>query len=106
MTGVVVASISAPEPLDVAFNSTGTVAYIANGSEPGSVMVINTYGVTANIATPAGTDDLLLSPDDGYLTMNNYFDGSISVIDTTTLTNVLTMPVAAAPFGVALVPIR
>jgi len=108
ITGAVVASISASEPLDVAFNATGTVAYIANGGQPGSVMVINTttYAVTANIATPSGTDDLLLSPDGAYLTTNNYFDGSISVIDTTALANVLTVPVTAAPFGATLVPIQ
>jgi DNA-binding beta-propeller fold protein YncE len=107
MTGIEVTSISVPEPLDVAFNATGTTAYIASG-QPGSVMAVSTstYAVLATIPTAAGANDLLLSPDGGFLTTNNYFDGSISVIDATALTNVLTKPIGSAPFGVALMPIQ
>ncbi len=107
MTGDIVSSISVEEPLDVVFNATGTVAYIASET-PGSVAVVNTasYKVVANIPTAAGTDDLMLSPDGLILTMNNYFGGSIGAIDTTALTNILTAPVTAAPFGVAPVPFQ
>jgi DNA-binding beta-propeller fold protein YncE len=107
MTGDIVSSISVQEPLDVVFNATGTVAYIASAT-PGSVAVVNTasYKILANIPTAAGTDDLMLSLDGGILTMNNYFAGSIGAIDTTALTNILTAPVTAAPFGVAPVPFQ
>jgi len=106
MTGLEVTSVSVQEPLDVAFNKTGTVAFIASGQ--GSVMAVNTsaYSVLANIPTASGTTDLLLNPEGTFLTANNYFASSISVIDTSALTNVSTTSVGAAPFGAALVPIQ
>jgi DNA-binding beta-propeller fold protein YncE len=89
MTGRVVSSISIAEPLDVAFNATGTVAYAWSGT-PGSVNAINatTHSVIKNMPTGAGADDLLLSLDGRFLTVNTYYDNSISVISTTCLTTI------------------
>ena len=107
LTGIPVRGIPVGTPSDIALNTTGTVAYIASGGAPGSVLVVDTktYTVTKTIPAGAGATDLLLSSDDRILTVNNYFGDSITVIDTATLSG-QTIPVSGAPRGAVLVPLQ
>lgn len=107
MTGAVDRSIPVQEPIDVAFSPNSSVAYISSRA-PGSVAVVNTttYSQIKNIATAFGSSDLSLSPDGGFLTVNNFDDNSISVIDTSSLALVNTRPVGAQPVGTTLVPVK
>jgi DNA-binding beta-propeller fold protein YncE len=106
-TGIVNYNIAVPEPIDVVFNATGTVAYISSRS-PGSVLVVNaaTYAAIKNIPTRTGASDLLLSADGGLLTVNNFDDNSITDINTTALTVLDTTPANGSPIGVSLVPVE
>jgi YVTN family beta-propeller protein len=107
LTGITSHSIVVPQPLDVVFNATGTVAYISSQG-PGSVFVVDTgtYSVLQNIPTGLGASDLLLSPDGGILTVGNWTGNSISEIDTYGLTLIQTIPLGGGPIGFALVPIQ
>ena len=107
LTGDLVSSISVPEPSDMTFNATGTVAYISSlGS--GAVLAVDTktYSVIATVPTGAGAGSLLLSPDGRLLTVNNYSANSVTLIDTLSLTAVTTIPAGNQPLGAALVPIQ
>lgn len=106
MTGVVDYALSVELPIDVVFNPTGTLAYIS--SESGSVMAVNTatYAAVANVPTAPGSSDLLLSPNGGYLTVNNFDSSSISTIDTSSLTTVNTTPATGQPVGILPVPVQ
>jgi YVTN family beta-propeller protein len=99
-------TIPVPEPRDIVFNRTGTVAYIASGSASGSVVAIDTktYAVIKTIPAGAGANELLLN-DNGILTVNNFFGNSTTVIDTATLTGTTT-PAGGRPMGVITVPVE
>lgn len=107
MTGNINQSVQVPQPLDVAFNATGTAAYVSS-QVPGSVFAVDTktYSVIQNIPTGPGASDLLLSPDGRILTVSNWNDNSISEIDTYNLTLVQTIALGGPPLGIALVPIQ
>jgi DNA-binding beta-propeller fold protein YncE len=87
----------------IAFNSTGTTAYITSDSNsPGQVFavdtatfqVVNTYNVGKN------PSDIAMSYADQFLVVNNEDDGSISVIDLQE-NAVKTVQVGASPTGIA-----
>ncbi len=107
MTGSVDYTIPVGEPIDVVFNPTGTTAYISSRT-PGGVTAVNTktYSVTASITTALGSSDLLLSPDGGLLSVNNFDSNSESSIDAIGLTLLSTTPVSGTPIGAALVPVQ
>ena len=105
LTGNVNTAFSVLTPYDVAFNATGTTAYIASGT--GSILFVDThtYAVTATLAAGGGACDLTLTPDGRILTVNNYLDGTITVIDTVTMAS-QTYPVSGAPRGTVLAPVQ
>lgn len=107
MTGNINRAIAVQEPIDVVFNPTGTVAYISSAT-PGSVVAVNTttYAQINNVPTGAGASDLQLSPDGGFLRVNNFDDSSVSVIDTSSMAVVNTTAVTGQPIGTALAPVH
>jgi YVTN family beta-propeller protein len=104
LTGLVVQSFNFTEPLSIAINDTGTVAYIATAL---GVKVIDTrtYTVTATVQVGSEPSDLLLTRDGAYLVVNNSSSKSISVIDTKTLV-ATTQSVAGRPRGNIAIPVQ
>lgn len=107
LTGVSVASLNADTPYSVAFNPTGTVAYVAGGAGSGSVAVYNTttYALTNTISAGAGAGDLLVSPDEVFFSINNAFGSSVVGIDAVTFTPTLA-PLIGSPRGAVRVPVQ
>ena len=75
-------SLGVTSPYGLAFNSTGTRAYIAN-SAVGTVQVIDTttYQTIGFYTVGSGPVDVLVTNDDGFLFVTNNGGGSVSVID-------------------------
>jgi DNA-binding beta-propeller fold protein YncE len=90
---------------EVAFNSTGTRAYITSAtSTPGTVAVVDTatYQILKTYTVGAGPTDIAMSYGDQFLVVNNNNDGSVSVIDLLKNT-VLTTKVGPSPSGISFV---
>jgi DNA-binding beta-propeller fold protein YncE len=90
---------------EVAFNSTGTRAYITSAtSTPGTVAVVDTatYQILTTYTVGAGPTDIAMSYGDQFLVVNNNNDGSVSVIDLLKNT-VLTTKVGPSPSGISFV---
>lgn len=94
---------------DVAFNSTGTTAYITSGAGAGAGQSGQVYAVdTATFQTKqtytvgASPADIQMSYGDQWLVVNNNADGSISVIDLQQ-NAVKTTNVGGTPSGIAFV---
>ena len=71
---------------DVAFSPDGTRAYATNNSVGSTVSVINTATntVETTINVGAGPTDVVFSPDGARAYVTNFFDDTVSVIDTAT----------------------
>jgi DNA-binding beta-propeller fold protein YncE len=106
MTGAVVQRLSIQTPFDVAFNATGTAAYIASGT--GSVVVLDTSTYTQTASVPAGNGafDLSVSLDGDTVTLNNYLDGTITMFDPRLAPFSITTSAGTFPRGVAQVPLQ
>jgi YVTN family beta-propeller protein len=81
--------------------------YVANGSNPGTVSVIDTATnmVVATVAVGSNPIGIAVTPDRKHVYVTNQtFNGSVSVIDTAANTVVATVPVASNAFGVAVTP--
>jgi DNA-binding beta-propeller fold protein YncE len=84
LTNTRVTGLNISQTSDVAFNSTGTRAYITTSSTiPGSVVAIDTstYQTIKSYPVGLGPTDIKMSYADQFLVVNNNSDGSISVID-------------------------
>ena len=83
LTNTVTRNLSVQSPFGVAFNSTGTRAYITNGNTPGTLQVMDTATYKTIRTVPVGNMpvDILVAPDDAFLLVTNYLGNSISVID-------------------------
>jgi len=90
---------------DVAFNSTGTRAYVTSAtSTPGIVSVVDTatYQTVTTYTVGANPADIAMNYGNGFLIVNNSTDGSISVIDLVK-NKVTTTKVGATVSGIAIV---
>jgi hypothetical protein len=90
---------------DVAFNATGTRAYITSGtSTPGTVVAVDTatYQTITTYTVGAGPADISMGYGNQFLVVNNGTDGSISVIDLVK-NKVATTKVGTNPSGIAFV---
>ncbi len=105
LTGTVIERLAVSTPYSVAFNATGTVAYIAGGETSGSVEVVNTsnYSMITTIPAGAGAGDLLVDPGEAFVSVNNAFDQSVTVFSPQALKGTTT-PVGGSPRGTVLVP--
>jgi hypothetical protein len=84
LTNTRVTGLNISQTSDVAFNSTGTRAYITtSGTIPGSVVVVDTstYQTITTYTVGLGPLDIQMSYADQFLVVNNNSEGSISVID-------------------------
>jgi DNA-binding beta-propeller fold protein YncE len=105
LSATAVAQLSILTPYGVAFNATGTQAFVTSGTSPGgAVMVLDTatYGLIKIIPVGNGPVDLAMLPDDSTLMVGNFFGQSISVIDPKTFA-VQTFPLGGSPMGLAIV---
>lgn len=105
LTNTEVIGLSISSTTDVAFNSTGTRAYITSGAgTPGAVVVVDTatYQMLNTYKVGGGPADIAMYYGDQFLVVNNDNDGSVSVIDL--IKNaVVTTKVGANPSGIAFV---
>jgi len=91
--------------VDVAFNSTGTMAYVTSDTNtPGQVVVVDTltYKTLSTYTVGNGPSDISMSYGDQFLVVNNYFDGSVSIIDLRQ-DKVTTTQFGANPIGISFV---
>lgn len=91
---------SAVQNTDVAFNSTGTRAYVTSG--PNSVIEMDTatFKVLNTYTVGGSPTDIVMSYGDKFLVVNNSSGGSVSVIDLIQ-NQVKTTQVGANPTGIA-----
>jgi len=103
LTGTLVESFILTEPFSMAFNATGTQAFLS--SALGSVWVLDTktYALIKTIPADFGATDLQLSLDGAFIIVNNSSAHSVTVIETASLT-ATTTNISGAPQGAALVP--
>jgi DNA-binding beta-propeller fold protein YncE len=88
---------------DIAFNSTGTMAYITSDSTtPGQVIAVNTatFQIVNTYTVGVNPADISMSYGDRFLVVNNDTEGTISVIDLVE-NAVKTVQVGASPSGIA-----
>jgi DNA-binding beta-propeller fold protein YncE len=88
LTNTNIINLAIPNTTGVAFNATGTLAYITSGSgqgagQQGKVYVVNTanFQTVTTYTVGASPSDITMSYGDQWLVVNNNADGSISVID-------------------------
>jgi hypothetical protein len=100
LTNTEITSRSVTQNTDIAFNSTGTRAYIT--SAPNSVVEMDTATFQVlNTYTVGGTPtNISMSYGDQFLVVNNYSGGSVSIIDLIK-NKVSTNAIGAAPAGIS-----
>ena len=102
LTMTVTRMINLPGPaFGVAFNSTGTLAFIGTRSTPGTIQVVNaaTYQIVKSITVGDNPVDLAIFGNDQLLFTGNFDGMSMSVIDIPTLTVLNTIPISGSPRG-------
>jgi hypothetical protein len=105
LTNTHVTGLAIPETTDIAFNSTGTHAYITTTSTvPGSVVEVDTstYKILKTYTVGLGPTDIKMSYADQFLVVNNNGGGSVSVIDLIKDV-VVTANVGTSPSGISFV---
>lgn len=103
LTNTRITSLGVSQAVDVAFNSTGTTAYITSDSpSPGIVVAVDTatFQTTNTYTVGNAPSDISMSYGDQFLVVNNDADGSISVIDLVKGV-VSTTNVGQSPSGIA-----
>ena len=103
LTGTVVKTLRVTQPFSIVFDPTGTRAFVSSGASSVQVIDTSTYATIQSVPADAGAMDLLISPDGGYVTVNNSMAQSVTIIDTRTLT-ATTTNIGGTPEGAALVP--
>ena len=100
LSGTHVFTLNINETTDVAFNSTGTLAFITStATVPGTVVEVDTsnYQTITTFTVGSGPTDIKMSYGDQWLVVNNNTDTTVSVIDLVRNT-VVTVPVGANGF--------
>jgi DNA-binding beta-propeller fold protein YncE len=91
---------------DVAFNSTGTRAYLTSGAtQPGKVFVVDTstFQTVSSYTVGNNPADIKMSYGDQWLVVNNADDGTISVVDLQKNAVVTSAKLGTAVSGIAFV---
>lgn len=86
LTNTVTRTLAIQSPRAVAFNSTGSLAYTTSGTAPGHVQVVDTatYRIIKTVQVGAEPVDISMTPEDGWLVVDNYSDGTLTLIDPVT----------------------
>jgi DNA-binding beta-propeller fold protein YncE len=103
LTNTLVFRLNIQLATDIAFNSTGTTAYITSGlNTPGQVFAVSTstYQVVNTYTVGNNPTDISMSYADRFLVVNNANDGTVSVIDLVE-NAVKTVQAGASPGGIA-----
>jgi len=103
LSNTVATLLPIPESTGVAFNSTGSTAYITSSSgQSGSVVAVDTatFQVMKTYAVGLGPTDIVMAYANQFLVVNNNAGGSVSVINLSTGT-VNTAALGSAPKGIA-----
>lgn len=86
LTNTIATTLSVPAPFGMAFNSTGTAAYIASqaGNGGGTVQVLDTTTFQLVQSYPVGIspNEVVIPYGDRYVIVTNQGDNTISIIDT------------------------
>ncbi len=101
LTATVVQTLSILTPYGVAFNSTGTRAYVSS-RQLGLVQAIDTanYSTIKSVPVGAGPVEILIAPDDTFGVVSNFDGSSLTVFDLTTFaTSTVRLP--SQPLGMA-----
>ena len=107
LTNTIVANIPVVNPWSVAFNRTGTRAYIASAppGQNGTVEVYdaNSYANLASIVVGRAPHTVAVTPSGRHVfVVNNFTPGTISQISTATNTVIRTFPVGDVPSGLGM----
>jgi DNA-binding beta-propeller fold protein YncE len=105
LTLTLVYRLNIQQSVDIALNSTGTMAYVTSDlNTPGQVFVVDTstFRILSTYTVGNGPSDIKMSYGDQFLVVNNYNDGSVSIIDLRQDV-VNTAQVGANPKGIAFV---
>jgi DNA-binding beta-propeller fold protein YncE len=105
LTNTIAFRINIQQAVDIAFNSTGTTAYITSDlNSPGQVFAVNTstFQIVNTYTVGSGPADIAMSYGDKFLVVNNYNDGTETIIDLVENTQ-QTIQVGANPKGLAFV---
>ena len=84
LTNTHVTALAISQSIDVAFNSTGTRAYVTSQStSPGQVYEVNTgtYQIITTYTVGLGPTDIKMSYGNEFLIVNNNAESSVSIID-------------------------
>jgi DNA-binding beta-propeller fold protein YncE len=103
LTGTIVESFIVTEPFSMAFNATGTQAFLSSAIGSVEVFDTKTYALIKTIPADFGATDLQLSPDGQFILVNNSSAQSVTVIETASLTGT-TYSISGTPLGSVLVP--
>ncbi len=103
LTGAVFGAIPAGQTYGVAFNSTGTRAYITSQQSKG-VLVVNTadFSIVQTIPLSLAPDEIKITPDDQWLLINSY-DGKSQIIVNPATGQVDTQATSGPPHGLVIV---
>jgi DNA-binding beta-propeller fold protein YncE len=102
-TGIVFGALQIEETYGVAFNSTGTLAYITSQAPSGSIQVVNTstYSIVQSIPLTVPPDEIKMTPDDQWLYINSYTGNAGIIINASG--QMLTTTSSAPLHGLAIV---
>jgi YVTN family beta-propeller protein len=95
-------TFSVPRPIGVAFNSTGTQAWVTTGNNSVNVLDTATYKTIQSIAVGAGPADVMITPEDSLAIVNSFVDQSITFINPQTFAIYGTVPLPGPPMGLAI----
>jgi YVTN family beta-propeller protein len=105
LTGTLVKQFRLTEPFSIAFNPTGTRAFVSSGGGSVQVLDTSTYNLVQNVPAGPGATDLQMTPDGAFLFVNNSQAMSVTVIDTQSLTSTTTN-VGGMPQGSVIAPTK
>jgi DNA-binding beta-propeller fold protein YncE len=104
LTNTTIFRLNIPASTGVAFNSTGTTAYVTSGAN--QVVAVNTatFQTVKTYTVGQGPTDIQMSYGDQFLVVNNNIAGSVSVIDLVkNAVKTLTLAGNSAPTGISFV---
>jgi DNA-binding beta-propeller fold protein YncE len=99
LTNTIVKTLGADSPFGVAFNSTGTLAYVSSRSV-NAIEVFNTttYASLPRIPVGIGPTEMGIAPDDAFAVVTNFDGNSLTIINLSNNTT-NTIPIPASPEG-------